>query len=116
MNMFESIAFAADAAAPAAPGGAAGFLGSFLPLIFLFVVFYFLLIRPQQKRAKELEKMVDALQRGDAVVTSAGIYGRIGRIDGEVVTLECSDKVRIKISKRSISGKVDPATLEEEKN
>jgi preprotein translocase subunit YajC len=114
--MLASVAFAAEtpaAAAGAPPAGAAGMLGSFLPLIFLFVIFYFLLIRPQQRKAKETEKMIDALQRGDAVVTSAGIYGRIGRIDGEIVTLECNDKVRFKISKRSITGKVEPDTLED---
>ncbi len=118
--MFASIAHAAETAATAPataaaapPAGPAGVLGSFLPLIFLFVIFYFLLIRPQQKRAKETEKMIEALQRGDAVVTNAGIYGRIGRIDGEIVTLECNDKVRFKISKRSIAAKVEPSTLEE---
>lgn len=109
-----SMAWAADAAAPQA-GGMMGALGSFLPLIFLFGIFYFLLIRPQQKKAKEHDKMIEALRPGDPVITNSGIYGRIGRIDGEVVTLECNEKVRLKVAKRSIADKVNPDTLVEEK-
>ena len=114
--MMTSIAYAAEAAAPA-PGAAPGAMGLFqnlLPLIFLFVIFYFLLIRPQQKRAREQEKMIAALKPGDTVITSGGIYGQILSIRGEVVTLDSTDKGRVKVAKRSVSGIVNLADLEKE--
>ncbi len=113
--MLTSIAYAAEAAPPAgaAPAGAMGLFGQLLPLIFLFVIFYFLLIRPQQKRAREQEKMISALKPGDTVITSGGVYGQILSIRGEVVTLDSTDKGRLKVAKRSVSGLVNMADLEE---
>ena len=107
--MFASTAYAAQPSA-GSPGG----IGAFLPLIVLFVIFYFLLIRPQQKRAKEHLATLDSLKVGDTVITNSGIYGTVNRISGHVVTLQCSDKVFLKIIKKSISGKVDPQTMEGE--
>ncbi|UCG39518.1 MAG: preprotein translocase subunit YajC [bacterium] len=103
--MFTGIAHAAQT------GPGAGGIGAFLPLIVLFAIFYFLLIRPQQKRAKEHQATLEALNAGDTVITNAGIYGTVIKIDGHVVTLQCSDKVRIKVIKKSISAKVDPSTM-----
>lgn len=87
-------------------GGGAGGLGSFLPLILMFVVFYFLLIWPQQKKAKAHRQVLASLQKGETVVTSSGIYGTITGITDTVVTLEIAEKVRIKVSRSSIAGVV----------
>ena len=95
-----SLAWAADAA----PAGGGGIM-SFIPLVLIFVVFYFLLIRPQQKKVKEHQALVAALKRGDAVVTSGGIYGEITGMTDTVITLEIADNVRIKIARGHITGK-----------
>ena len=92
------IAYAANGAAPTAGGG----LLSFIPLILIFVVFYFLLIRPQQKKAKEHQVFLGNLKKGDDVITSGGIHGRITVLTDTVVTLEIADGVRIKITRPSI--------------
>jgi preprotein translocase subunit YajC len=85
-------------------GGGAGGLGSFLPLILMFVVFYFLLIWPQQKKTKAHRAVLANLKKGDEVVTSGGLYGMITGITDTVVTLEIAEKVRIKVSRSSIAG------------
>jgi len=85
-------------------GGSGGGLGSFLPLILMFVVFYFLLIWPQQKKAKAHRAVLANLKKGDEVVTSGGFYGTITGITDTVVTLEIAEKVRIKVSRSSIAG------------
>jgi preprotein translocase subunit YajC len=87
-------------------GGGAGGLGSFLPLILMFVVFYFLLIWPQQKKAKAHRQVLSSLQKGETVVTSSGIYGTITGITDTVVTLEIAEKVRVKVARNSIAGVV----------
>jgi preprotein translocase subunit YajC len=92
------IAYAQSGATP--PGGAG--LASFIPLILIFVVFYFLLIRPQQKKGKEHQAFLGSLKKGDEVVTSAGIYGRITGLTDVVATLEIADGVRVKINRASI--------------
>jgi len=93
------IAFA-QGAAPA--GGAAGGIASFVPLILIFVVFYFLLIRPQQKKAKEHQNFLSNLKKGERVITSGGIYGRITGLTDNVVTLEIADGVTIKVLRSAI--------------
>ena len=91
-----------------APGGAGGggasSLMSFAPIILIFVVFYFLLIRPQQKRAKDHRTLLGNLKEGDQVITSGGIYGRITGIRDDKITLEISDKVRVKVNRGNIAG------------
>jgi len=87
-------------------GGTAGGLGSFLPLILMFVVFYFLLIWPQQKKSKAHRQVLANLQKGETVVSSSGIYGTITGLTDTVVTLEIAEKVRIKVSRSSIAGVV----------
>lgn len=95
-------------AAPAqqAPGGAAGLLGSpFVLMILMFGVFYFLVIRPQSKKAKLHQQMLSELKAGDDIVTSGGMIGRITGIKDDQVTLEVQQGVRIRILRSAISGK-----------
>jgi len=74
-------------------------LGMFLPLVLIIVVFYFFMIRPQMKRQKETQKFRDALQKGDKVVTSGGIYGRIDEIKDQVIILEVAPGIKLKVDK-----------------
>ena len=89
--------------------GAAGFSG-FIPIILMFVIFYFLLIRPQQKRQKEHRSMVSGLKKGDRIITSGGLYGRITGIDDTTLTVEIADKVRVKVARANVSAMVQPAS------
>lgn len=91
----------AHAAGPALGGGAGGF-ASFIPLILIFVVFYFLLIRPQQKQAKQQQAFINDLKKGNKVVTKGGIHGTITALSDAVVTLEISKDVAIKVSRDAI--------------
>ena len=84
----------------AVPGGAD--LMSMLPIILMFVVLYFVMIRPQMRRAKEHKSMVEALQKGDEVVAAGGIVGRITKISDNYVTLEIADKVEIRVQRPAI--------------
>jgi preprotein translocase subunit YajC len=94
------------------PGGAGlggattggGMMGALLPLLLMFLVFYILLIRPQQKRTKQHKEFLNSLKKGDEVITSGGIYGKVTGITESVVTLEVADKVRIKVQRGNISG------------
>ncbi len=98
------------------PGGASGGenpLAAFVPLILIFGIFYFLLIRPQQKKQKQHQEFINNLQKGTEVVTSGGIIGRITGITDDVVTLEVADKVRIKVVRNQIAGK--PVTGDKDK-
>ena len=73
-------------------------IGQFIPLILIFVIFYFFLIRPQQKKAKEHKIMVENLKRGDKVITTGGIVGKVDRIiDNEKVEIEISDNVKVEV-------------------
>lgn len=102
---------AAHAQAAGAAGGQPNPILSFLPLIILFGVFYFLLIRPQMKRQKELRAMVSALNRGDEVITSGGLLGRIEAIADQHVTLEIADGVRVRLQKQAITAVLPKGTL-----
>ena len=93
----------APALAQAATGTTAGTLGTILPLVLIFVVFYFLLIRPQTKRAKEHREMVGKLVAGDEVVTNGGILGRISEVGEHFVTLEVASQVAIRVQKFQIA-------------
>ncbi|MDH5299104.1 MAG: preprotein translocase subunit YajC [Desulfobulbaceae bacterium] len=97
------VAFAADGAGAAA--SPTGGVMQFLPLILIFGVFYFLLIRPQQKKAKEHQQFLSELKKGDLVVTSGGIQGKVTGLTDKVVTLEIAENVRIKVSRPFIMGK-----------
>ena len=93
--------------AMAPPGGSGGGdmnqLIGFLPIVLIFGVFYLLLIRPQQKKAKEHRALIDALKKGDQVVTAAGIYGKVISVDESIVTLEIAPGINIKIGKGYIA-------------
>jgi preprotein translocase subunit YajC len=106
--MFADIAYAMGAGNGG--GGGMGSLTSFLPLVLMFVVFYFLLIWPQQKKAKAHRQLLANLQKGDNVVTASGIYGQITGITDTTVTLEIAEKVRIKISRSAVAGVVKNPT------
>ena len=95
-------------AAPAAPQDA-GLMG-FLPLIVIFILFYFLLIRPQMKRAKEHRKMVETLSKNDEVVTSGGLLGRIVDVEESFISVEIAEGVRVKVQKTAVTSLVPKGT------
>jgi|CXWL01.1.fsa_nt_gi preprotein translocase subunit YajC len=86
----------------AAPTG--GALFQLLPMLLIFVVFWFLLIAPARKRQKQHQALLEALKRGDAVVTSGGIYGEVAAIEGTTVWLKIADNVKIRVSRGAIAG------------
>ncbi len=110
--MFISEAYASTGAAGDPTGG----LISLLPLVLIFVVFYFLLIRPQQKKLKEHKAMLEALRRGDKVVTGGGIVGTVVKVGAdEDVTVEIAEGVRVRVVRSTITGvlaKTEPAKAE----
>lgn len=91
------------------PGGGAGSGGGMaafqqiIPLVFMFAIFYFLLIRPQQKKAKEHKLLLDALKKGDNVITAGGVHGKVISVDDTIVALEIATGVNIKITKSYIA-------------
>jgi preprotein translocase subunit YajC len=100
-----------SAYAQAAAGPQPSALTSLLPLVLIFVVFYFLLIRPQTKRAKEHKAMVSALAAGDEVVTSGGILGRITEAGEQFLTVEVADGVRVKVQRHTVTSVLPKGTL-----
>ena len=93
----------AHAMGNAPTSGQGGQMMAFLPLILLFAVFYFLLIRPQQKRARTHKQFIENLKKGDRVVTSGGMYGTITGVTDDAVTIEVAEKVRVKVLKSAIA-------------
>jgi preprotein translocase subunit YajC len=85
------------------PSGGSGLEGIFM-LLAMFAIFYFLLIRPQQKRAKQHKEMIEALKSGDQVVTAGGIHGKVVAVQDKAVTLEIATGVRVKVNRISIAG------------
>jgi preprotein translocase subunit YajC len=113
--MFISEAWAQAAGAPAASG--TDMLMSFAPFILIFIVMWFLLIRPQQKKQKEHRAMVAALKRGDRVVTNGGIYGQVSHVADDHLMVEIADGVKIKVVRDAIAAvpsKPEPAKKEKE--
>ena len=107
MNFFVSDALAQG-------GGAAGQadpLMSFLPLIIIFVIFYFLLIRPQQKKTKAHKQMVEALAKGDEVITSGGIVGRVTEVKDDFIMLEVADNVSVRAQRVAVASVLPKGTL-----
>jgi len=82
--------------------GAGGF-GAFVPLILMFVIFYFLLIRPQQKKSKEHRAMIDNLKKGDRIITSGGLHGLITGVNEQTLTVEIAYKVRVKVARGNVA-------------
>jgi preprotein translocase subunit YajC len=113
--MFISEAWAQAAGAPAS---ANDMLLNFAPFVLIFVVMWFLLIRPQQKKAKEHRAMVAALKRGDRVVTNGGIYGQVTHVADDHLMVEIADGVKIKVVRDAVAavpGKPEPVKKEESK-
>ena len=102
--------FISDAWAEAAPAVAGPSLIEFVPLILIFVVFYFMLIRPQMKRAKEHKKLIEALAKNDEVVTSGGLLGKVARVDESFITMEIASGIEIKVQRSSVSSIVPKGT------
>ena len=105
-----------SAYAQAAPGAAPdpmSFLTGMWPMLLIFGVFYFMLIRPQMKRAKEARAMVAALAKGDEVLTNGGMLGRIEDISETFVTLEIADKVSVKLQKGAITAVLPKGTIKQ---
>ncbi|SHK10199.1 protein translocase subunit yajC [Desulfatibacillum alkenivorans DSM 16219] len=74
----------------------------------MILIFYFLIMRPQQKKQKEHQQMLDALKKGDKIITNGGFYGKITGLDESTVTLELADRVRVKIARSGIAGLAQP--------
>ena len=108
MSFFINDALAQGAAQPAAAGGQYGFL---IMMGLFFVIFYFMLIRPQSKRAKEHRAMLQALGAGDEVVTNGGLLGRVTEVGENFLTVEIADGVRVKVQKFQIASLMPKGTL-----
>jgi len=102
--MFADIAYAMGASGEGAAGQAGGGLQPLITMALVFFIFYFLLIRPQQKRLKDHKSLIDSIEKGDDVITNGGILGKVVGITEKVITLEIGEKARIKVLKSSISG------------
>ena len=103
-----SIAYAMGTGGATGEGAAGGF-SAFIPLIIMFVIFYFLLIRPQQKKTKEHREMINSLRKGDRIITSGGLHGRITGADTDILTVEIADKVRVKLNRGNVAALQRPA-------
>ncbi len=101
--LFFPVAVANAADAPTGIlGGGSGIMG-FAPLVVLFVIFYFLLIRPQQKKAKEHKQMLSEVEKGDSIVTTGGIFGRVISVSEDTLMVEVADNVKIKIARDAVA-------------
>lgn len=109
MSFFISEAYAEGGAAAGQAAG--GGLGGLIPLILIFVLFYFLLIRPQTKRAKEHKQMVEALDKGDEVVTNGGILGKVVGVEDNFATLEIANGVEVKLQKNAVTAILPKGTV-----
>jgi preprotein translocase subunit YajC len=107
MNFFISDAMAAD------PVGQGDPLTSFLPLIVIFVIFYFLLIRPQSKKAKEHKQLIEALAKGDEVVTNGGILGKIVKVGDNFIALEVAEGLNVKVQRQAVATVMPKGTIKE---
>lgn len=104
--MFISPAYAQTAAGSG--NGTAAFM-QFLPLVFIFVIFYFLMIRPQQRRMKQHRAMIDAVKKGDSVVTAGGLMGKVTRVQDNEVEVEIAPTVKVRVVKGTLSSVGAPA-------
>ena len=101
--MFVTPAFAQAAGAAGAPSGAASFLVQMAPLAFIFVIFWFLVFRPQQQKMKQQRARIDSVKKGDSVVTGGGLVGKVTKVDGDMVEVELGPNVRVKAIKATLS-------------
>ncbi len=100
--MFATLIAQAQTAAPA-PGPAGGGIGFFVPLIFIFVIMYFVMIRPQKKRQQDQQRLISSVKTGDHVVTNAGIHGLISNVKETTVIVKVADNVKIEMEKSAIA-------------
>ena len=107
MDLFISSAYAQAAA----PGGTSSTMLQLLPLLLMFVVFYFLLIRPQAKRAKEHRALVAGLAAGDEVVTSGGMLGKVTEAGDQFLTVEVAEGVRVKVQRHTVTSVLPKGTM-----
>jgi preprotein translocase subunit YajC len=98
------LAYAMGTSGTGGTGSQGGGFGAFIPLILIVAIFYFFLIRPQQKKAKQHREMLAALRKGDRVVSSGGLHGQVTGLTDDVVTMEIAPKIRVKVSRGSIAG------------
>ena len=103
--------FISPAYAQGTPGVPGGDFMAFLPMVAIFVVFYFLLIRPQQKKAKETRAMLDALQKGDEIATAGGVVGRIARLTDQYAVVEIAPNVEVNVQRSAISQLLPKGTI-----
>lgn len=89
---------------PGTEGGSGSQITAFLPFILIFVIFYFLILRPQQKQGKQRQELLKSIKRGDDVITSGGLYGKVLNIVDDVITLEIAKGVSVRVSRAGISG------------
>jgi len=89
---------------PGAEGGTGSSFTALIPFALIFVMFYFLILRPQQKQSKQRQELLKNIKRGDNVLTSGGIYGRVLNINGDVVTLEIAKGISVRVARSGISG------------
>jgi preprotein translocase subunit YajC len=108
LDFLVSPAYAQSAPAAAGPFGD---IMAFLPMVAIFVVFYFLLIRPQQKRAKETKAMLAALQKGDEVVTVGGVVGRISKLGEQYATVEIANGVEVNVQRGAVAQVLPKGTI-----
>jgi preprotein translocase subunit YajC len=97
--------FLINIAQAASSGGPGGAMGQFVPLIAIFAIFYFLVLRPQSKKAKDHQKMLGELKKGDEVVTQGGIIGKISGITDAELTLQVQEGVRLRVTRASVQGR-----------
>ncbi len=105
--IMDSVTFSTIIAAAAA-GEQPPFLLSMLPLVAIFVIFYFLLIRPQQKRMKEHQAKIDSVKKNDKVVTGGGLVGKVTKVDDDYVDIDLGDGLKVKAVKSTLSDIVPP--------
>jgi preprotein translocase subunit YajC len=107
------VAYAMGGSPAGGAGGSGGGFLSFIPILLMFVIFYFLLIRPQQKQARRHQDFIRNLKVGDRVVTTGGIHGEIKGLTETTLTLEIADKVRVKVTRSAVSGTSQDAAAPE---
>jgi preprotein translocase subunit YajC len=100
--MFSSPAYAQTVGAASASSGFAAYSG-FVPIVLMVVIFYFLLIRPQQARVKQHKAMIEAVKKGDVAVTGGGLIGRVNKVDGDEVEIELAPNVRVRAIKSTLT-------------
>lgn len=107
MTAISSVASAqSPGAPPAGPGGTPMWMGNLFLIVSFMLIFYFLLLRPQQKRQKQAQKMLESLKRGDRVITTGGIHGTILNVKDDVVTIKIDDNVKVDVSKSAVTAVV----------